>query len=90
VSVVPGLVLPLMGFAGVRHVVLDEPPAHRTMAVVRAAARPLSPIAAAFVEALTDPTRGRPELPDRASWLDPDPASNARRPGPHGRGVGPS
>jgi DNA-binding transcriptional LysR family regulator len=70
VSVVPGLVLPLMGFAGVRHVVLDEPAAHRTMAVVRAAARPLSPIAAAFVAALTDPGRARPRLPAQAGWLD--------------------
>jgi LysR family carnitine catabolism transcriptional activator len=70
VSVVPGLVLPLMGFAGVRHVVLDEPAAHRTMAVVRAAARPLSPIAAAFVAALTDPALARPELPEQARWLD--------------------
>jgi LysR family transcriptional regulator, carnitine catabolism transcriptional activator len=85
VSVVPGLVLPLMGFAGVRHVVLDEPAAHRTMAVVRAAARPLSPIAAAFVAALTDPARTRPDLPEQARWLDP----KTERPGPHGRGAGP-
>jgi LysR family carnitine catabolism transcriptional activator len=85
VTVVPGLVLPLMGFAGVRHVVLDEPAAHRTMAVVRAAARPVSPIAEAFVEALTDPSRARPELPEQARWLDPD----TKRPGPHGRGAGP-
>jgi DNA-binding transcriptional LysR family regulator len=85
VSVVPGLVLPLMGFAGVRHAVLDEPAAHRTMAVVRAAARPLSPIAAAFVAALTDPARARPELPEQAMWLAPD----TERPGPHGRGAGP-
>ncbi len=73
VSVVPGLVLPLMGFAGVCHVVLDEPAAHRTMAVVRAAARPLSPIAAAFVAALTDPARARPELPPPAHCLARDP-----------------
>jgi LysR family transcriptional regulator, carnitine catabolism transcriptional activator len=85
VSVVPGLVLPLMGFAGVRHVVLDQPAAHRTMAVVRAAARPLSPIAAAFVAALTDPSRARPELPEQASWLEAD----MPRPGPHGRWAGP-
>jgi LysR family carnitine catabolism transcriptional activator len=84
VSVVPGLVLPLMGFAGVRHVVLDQPAAHRTMAVVRAAARPLSPIAAAFVAALTDPSRARPELPEQASWLPDMP-----RPGPQGRWAGP-
>jgi DNA-binding transcriptional LysR family regulator len=85
VSVVPGLVLPLMRFAGVRHVVLDEPAAHRTMAVVRAAARPISPIAEAFVAALTDPARPRPALPEQARWLAPD----AERPGPHGRGAGP-
>jgi LysR family carnitine catabolism transcriptional activator len=83
---VPGLVLPLMEFAGVRHVVLEEPAAHRTMAVVRAAARPLSPIAAAFVAALTDPAGARPELPQRARWLERD----AERPGPRRRGAGPS
>jgi DNA-binding transcriptional LysR family regulator len=87
VSVVPGLVLPLMGFAGVRHVVLDEPAAHRTMAVVRAAARPLSPIAAAFIAALTDPARARPVLPEQADWLDPHP--DAKRPGPRGGRAGP-
>jgi LysR family carnitine catabolism transcriptional activator len=87
VSVVPGLVLPLMGFAGVRHVILDEPTAHRTMAVVRAAARPLSPIAAAFVAALTDPARARPVLPEQAHWLDPHP--DAKRPGPRGGRAGP-
>jgi DNA-binding transcriptional LysR family regulator len=87
VSVVPGLVLPLMGFAGVRHVVLGEPAGYRTMAVVRAAARPISPIAEAFVAALTDPVRARPELPEQAGWLrDPD----MPRPGPHGRWAGPS
>jgi LysR family transcriptional regulator, carnitine catabolism transcriptional activator len=84
VSVVPGLVLPLMGFAGVRHVVLDDPAAHRTMAVVRAPTRALPPIAAAFVAALTDPARPRPVLPEQARWLDPD----ARRPGPRA-GAGP-
>ncbi len=73
VSVVPGLVLPLMGFAGVAHAVLEEPAAHRRMAVVRAGSRPLAPAAAAFVEVLTDPTGGRPGLPDQAQWLDPEP-----------------
>lgn len=89
VSVVPGLVLPLMGFAGVDHVVLDEPAAHRTMAVVRAAARPLSPIAAAFVAALTDPARARPELPPQAHWLDAGATGDVERPGPRGEGAGP-
>ncbi|MFC5235267.1 LysR family transcriptional regulator [Pseudonocardia zijingensis] len=88
VSVVPGLVLPLMGFAGVRRVVLEEPAAHRTTAVVRAAARPLSPIAAAFVAALTAPGRARPRLPDQAWWLDRTP--DAERPGPLAGGAGPS
>ncbi|OZM78512.1 LysR family transcriptional regulator [Pseudonocardia sp. MH-G8] len=71
VSVVPGLVLPLMGFAGVGHVVLGEPAAHRRIAVVRTGARPLPPAAAAFVELLTDPTGERPGLPEQASWVIP-------------------
>jgi hypothetical protein len=57
------------------------------MAVVRAAARPLSPIAAAFVAALTDPARARPVLPEQAHWLDPHP--DAKRPGPRGGRAGP-
>ena len=72
VSVVPGLVLPLMGFAGVRHVVLDEPAAYRRMAVVRARERPLSPVATAFVDLMTDPAGARPALPEQAFWMDPD------------------
>jgi LysR family carnitine catabolism transcriptional activator len=72
VSVVPGLVLPLMGFAGVRHVVLHEPVAYRRMAVVHARGRPLSPVAAAFVGALTDPSGERPALPEQARWLEPE------------------
>lgn len=78
VSVVPGLVLSLMGFADVRHVVLRDPVAHRRMAVARPLARPLSPVAAAFVEAMTDPAGGRPPLPEQAWWLD----AATGRPGP--------
>jgi LysR family carnitine catabolism transcriptional activator len=69
VSVVPGLVLPLMGFAGVRHAVLEEPVAQRRIAVVRTAGRPLTPAAAAFVNVLTDPAGTRPTLPEQAQWL---------------------
>jgi LysR family carnitine catabolism transcriptional activator len=72
VSVVPGLVLPLMVFAGVQHVPLREPEAYRWMAVVRARGRTLSPVAAAFVDALTDPSTERPALPEQARWLEPE------------------
>jgi DNA-binding transcriptional LysR family regulator len=72
VSVVPGLVLPLMGFACVRHVVLEGPAAYRRTAVVRARQRPLSPAATAFVEVMTHPALDRPALPEQACWLDAD------------------
>ncbi|QFU90903.1 LysR family transcriptional regulator [Amycolatopsis sp. YIM 10] len=66
VSVVPGLVLPLVSFAGLEHAPLAGPAVDRTIAVVRDPARPLAPAVRAFVEALfTD----RTELPPESLWL---------------------
>ncbi|UJW30941.1 LysR family transcriptional regulator [Saccharothrix sp. AJ9571] len=64
VSVVPGLVLPLVSFAGLAHAPL--PAVERTIAVVRDPARPLAPAVRAFLDALfTD----RAELPPESQWL---------------------
>ncbi|MDI5981394.1 LysR family transcriptional regulator [Amycolatopsis magusensis] len=64
VSVVPGLVLPLVSFAGLAHSPL--PAVERTIAVVRDPARPLAPAVRAFLDALfTD----RAELPPESQWL---------------------
>ncbi|MGA6167460.1 LysR family transcriptional regulator [Amycolatopsis magusensis] len=64
VSVVPGLVLPLVSFAGLAHARL--PAVERTIAVVRDPARPLAPAVRAFLDALfTD----RAELPPESQWL---------------------
>ncbi|MFF5986881.1 LysR family transcriptional regulator [Prauserella flavalba] len=52
VSAVPGLVLPLMAFAGVAHRPLAEPAVERRIAVVRVPHRPLSPAAEAFLDAV--------------------------------------
>ncbi|ONI92052.1 LysR family transcriptional regulator [Saccharothrix sp. ALI-22-I] len=69
VSAVPGLVLPLTGFAGLAHRPLGEPRAERRIAVVRVPRRPLSPAARAFLEAITDARRSGAALPPEASWL---------------------
>jgi LysR family transcriptional regulator, carnitine catabolism transcriptional activator len=71
VSVVPGLVLPLTGFAGLAHVPLRDPATHRDIAVLRAPERPLSALAAGFIATMTDAGRNRPPLPPQASWLPP-------------------
>ncbi|MCX2728909.1 LysR family transcriptional regulator [Saccharopolyspora sp. NFXS83] len=66
VSVVPGLVLPLVGFAGLEHRPLREPEVHRRIAVVRDPARPLTAAAADFRAALL--AAHRTPLPAEASW----------------------
>lgn len=65
VSAVPGLVLPLMGFAGLGHLPLSGPEVHRRVVVIRDPARPLAPAADAFLRALRSPAG---ELPAEASW----------------------
>ncbi|MCT2582116.1 LysR family transcriptional regulator [Actinophytocola gossypii] len=69
VSAVPGLVLPLVGFAGLAHRPLGDPRMERRIAVVEVPHRPLSPAAAAFRTAITDANRGRAPLPPETAWL---------------------
>ncbi|MBK1786973.1 LysR family transcriptional regulator [Prauserella cavernicola] len=57
VSAVPGLVLPLMEFAGVAHRPLVDPVVERAIAVVRVPHRPLSPAAEAFLDAVVSEAR---------------------------------
>ncbi|MBQ6639945.1 MAG: LysR family transcriptional regulator [Saccharopolyspora sp.] len=65
VSAVPGLVLPLMEFAGLGHLPLSGPEVHRRVVVIRDPARPLAPAADAFLRTLRSPAG---ELPAEASW----------------------
>jgi DNA-binding transcriptional LysR family regulator len=67
VSAVPGLVLPLVEFAGLSHRPLGEPRTERKIAIVRVPERPLSPAAMAFRTAITSRKHG--ELPPETSWL---------------------
>jgi LysR family carnitine catabolism transcriptional activator len=69
VSAVPGLVLPLVRFAGLEHRPLGDPHTERRIAVVRVPHRPLSPAAGAFHTAITDASRTRVALPPETSWL---------------------
>jgi DNA-binding transcriptional LysR family regulator len=54
ISAVPGLVLPLVGFAGLEYRPLGDPRMERRIAVIRVSRRPLSPAARAFRTAITD------------------------------------
>jgi LysR family carnitine catabolism transcriptional activator len=69
VSAVPGLVLPLVRFAGLEHRPLGDPRVERRIAVVGIPHRPLSPAAAAFREAITDASRSGIALPPETSWV---------------------
>lgn len=66
ITAVPGLVVPLTGFAGLVAVPLDDPVVVRRMALVRGEVA--SPAAAAFADLLIA-GRDRPALPAFASWL---------------------
>ncbi|GHE85396.1 LysR family transcriptional regulator [Amycolatopsis deserti] len=83
VSAIPGLVLPLVAFAGLRHRPLDGPRAERTIALVRDPSRPRPPAVAAFTEALLRARDRGDGLPDHARWLTrrgSGPAPRAARP----------
>ncbi|SMD05168.1 DNA-binding transcriptional regulator, LysR family [Kibdelosporangium aridum] len=67
VSAVPGLVLPLVEFAGLDHRPLVAPRTERRIAVVRVPHRPLSPAAVAFHDSIIG-ARGS-GLPPQASWV---------------------
>ncbi|WP_460398332.1 LysR family transcriptional regulator [Actinophytocola sediminis] len=69
VSAVPGLVLPLVGFAGVEHRPLGDPPMNRRIALVRVPHRPLSPAAKAFRDTITTASRSGMPLPPQTAWL---------------------
>jgi len=71
VSAVPGLVLPLVEFAGLQHRRLGDPRMTRRIAVVRVPHRPLAPAAQAFLVAITDARRAGAPLPAEAAWLGP-------------------
>ncbi|GAA4898062.1 LysR family transcriptional regulator [Actinomycetospora straminea] len=66
VSAVPGLVVPLTGFADLVAVPLEDPVVVRRMALVRGAV--VSPAAAAFADLLVGAGE-RPTLPRHARWL---------------------
>lgn len=67
ISAVPGLVVPLTGFAELIAVPLHDPVAGRRMALVQSRTTP-SPTAAAFATVLTG-ARPRPKLPPHAAWI---------------------
>ncbi|MDA3649767.1 LysR family transcriptional regulator [Saccharopolyspora indica] len=67
VAVVPGLVLPLVAFAGLEHRALDEPVISRRIAVVRNPHRPLAAASKAFMTAITQ--RAETPLPPETTWL---------------------
>lgn len=69
VSAVPGLVLPLVEFAGLAYRPLGTPRAERRIAVVRVPHRPLSPASQAFHTAIIDAGRSRTTLPPETAWL---------------------
>jgi LysR family carnitine catabolism transcriptional activator len=58
VSAVPGLVLPLVEFAGLAYRPLGAPRTERKIAIVRVPERSLSPAAMAFLTAITSRSRG--------------------------------
>jgi len=69
VSAVPGLVLPLVRFAGLEHRPLGDPRMERRIAVIRVPHRPLSPAARAFRTAITGASRSGQPLPPETAWL---------------------
>jgi DNA-binding transcriptional LysR family regulator len=73
VSAVPGLVVPLVEFAGLHHRRLGDPRMSRRIAVVRVPHRPLAPAARAFLVAITEAQRTGAPLPAEAAWIGPGP-----------------
>jgi DNA-binding transcriptional LysR family regulator len=69
ISAVPGLVIPLIQFAGLEHRPLGDPRVQRRIAVVRVPGRPMSPAATAFGAAITGASRSSRRLPAETSWL---------------------
>ncbi|WP_299049801.1 LysR family transcriptional regulator [uncultured Nocardioides sp.] len=66
-SLVPGLVLPLTGFAGLRHRWLEDA-GRRRVHLVRSPSRPLSPAARALVEVIEGARSRGIDLPEGCRW----------------------
>ncbi|WP_221467783.1 LysR family transcriptional regulator [Saccharopolyspora phatthalungensis] len=69
VAVMPGLVLPLIGFAGLEHRALGNPEIRRHIAVVRDPHRPLAAATEAFMAAIGQTQRGADPLAPETTWL---------------------
>ncbi len=67
VTIVPGFVLPMIEFAGLRHMLL-EPVVQRRICIVRHRRRPPSPAVTAFLETVEAAAAGGGPLPLGASW----------------------
>jgi LysR family transcriptional regulator, carnitine catabolism transcriptional activator len=72
VSAVPGLVLPLLEFAGLGHCPLVEPEVRRTIAVVTDPSRPMAPAARSFLQVIAEARSSNLRLPAGAQWLTND------------------
>ena len=68
VAVVPGLVLPLVQFAGLEHLALTAPETSRRIAVVRDPDRPVSAVCRAFLDALDETRRSAVPLAPETTW----------------------
>lgn len=66
-TVVPGFVLPMIEFAGLRHILL-EPVVHRRICLVRHRRRPATPATLAFLETVQAAAAGAASLPRGTSW----------------------
>ncbi|WP_219419261.1 LysR family transcriptional regulator [Pseudonocardia nigra] len=71
-SVVPALVLPLMQFAGLHPVLLEDPLVERSIRVLTDPRRPQATAVQAFVRALDERAAGGPPLPFGAAWSADD------------------
>lgn len=67
VSVVPGLVLPMIEFAGLRHILL-EPIVRRRICLVRHRRRPTTPAVLAFLDTVRSAADGAGPLPRGTEW----------------------
>lgn len=67
VSVVPGLVLPMIEFAGLRHILL-EPIVRRRICLVRHRRRPATPAVLAFLDTVRSAADGAGPLPRGTEW----------------------
>ncbi|MCI2417044.1 LysR family transcriptional regulator [Saccharopolyspora sp. K220] len=69
VAVMPGLVLPLVQFAGLEHRALGDPEITRRIAVVRDPHRPLAAASEAFMAAIAETQHSADPLTPESTWL---------------------